>query len=91
MLPPPIQQSFSYKLLSVPTPAFIYKIPAVKKNMPRNGGTTLRMVRYNALETAMVPLGNTGITPPSVTLTKVNIDAKLNFYGQYLQINEQVN
>lgn len=90
MLPAPVQQSFSYKLLSVPTPSLIHKLPAMKKNMPRNGGTTLRMVRYNALETAMVPLGNSGITPPAVSLTKVNIDAKMDFYGQYIQINEQV-
>ncbi len=34
----------------------IHKIPAMKKNMPRNGGTTLRMRRYNPLNTAMVPL-----------------------------------
>jgi hypothetical protein len=38
-----VQQSFSYKLLSVPVPNMIHKIPAMKKNMPRNGGTTLRM------------------------------------------------
>ena len=42
-LPAPVQQSFSYKLLSVPVPNMIHKIPAMKKNMPRNGGTTLRM------------------------------------------------
>lgn len=44
-LPAPVQQSFSYKLLSVPVPNMIHKIPAMKKNMPRNGGTTLRMRR----------------------------------------------
>ncbi len=60
-LPAPVQQSFSYKLLSVPVPNMIHKIPAMKKNMPRNGGTTLRMRRYNPLNTAMVPLGNSGI------------------------------
>lgn len=48
-LPAPVQQSFSYKLLSVPVPNMIHKIPAMKKNMPRNGGTTLRMRRYNPL------------------------------------------
>jgi hypothetical protein len=46
-LPAPVQQSFSYKLLSVPVPNMIYKIPAMRKNMPRNGGTTLRMRRLN--------------------------------------------
>lgn len=91
VLPAPVQQSFSYKLLSVPVPNMIHKIPAQKKNMPRNGGTTLRMRRYNPLATAMVPLGNTGVTPPSQQLTAVDIDAKLSFYGTWVELNEQVN
>jgi len=71
-LPAPVQQSFSYKLLAVPVPNMIHKIPAMRKNMPRNGGTTLRMRRYNALNTAMVPLGNSGVTPPAQNLTAVD-------------------
>lgn len=90
VLPAPVQQSFSYKLLSVPVPNMIHKIPAMKKRMPRNGGTTLRMRRYNPLGTAKVPLGNTGITPPPQELTAVNIDAKVDFYGTYILLNEQV-
>ena len=91
ILPSPVQQSFSYKLLSVPVPNMIHKIPAMKKNMPRNGGTTLRMRRYNPLNTAMVPLGNSGVTPPPQNLTAVDIDAKISFYGTYVTLNEQVN
>jgi N4-gp56 family major capsid protein len=68
----------------------IHKIPAERKTMPRNGGRILRMRRYNPLPTALVPLGNTGVTPPSVTLTAVDIDATISFYGQYIQLNEQV-
>ncbi len=90
VLPAPVQQSFSYKLLSVPVPNMIHKIPAMKKSMPRNGGTTLRMRRYNPLNTALVPLGNSGITPPAQQLTAVDIDAKIDFYGTYVQLNEQV-
>jgi len=90
VLPAPVQQSFSYKLLSVPVPNMIHKIPAMLQRMPRNGGTTLRMRRYNPLATAMVPLGNSGITPPAQTLTAVDIDAKMDFYGTYVQLNEQV-
>jgi len=86
----PVQQSFSYKLLSVPTPNFIHKIPADLKKMKSKGGTTLRMRRYNPLPTAVVPLGNTGETPPATQLTAVDIDAKLSFYGMYIQLNEQV-
>lgn len=90
ILPAPVQQSFSYKLLSVPTPNLIHKIPCLKKTMPRNGGTTLRMRRYNPLTTAKVPLGNSGVTPPAQQLTAIDIDAKLSFYGTYVMINEQV-
>lgn len=56
ILPSPVQQTFSYKLLAVPVPNMIHRIAAVKKEMPRNGGNTLRMRRYNPLNTAMVPL-----------------------------------
>lgn len=90
VLPAPVQQSFSYKLLSVPVPNMIHKIPAMLKQMPRNGGTTLRMRRYNPLNTALVPLGNTGVTPPPQQLTAVDIDAKMDFYGTYVYLNEQV-
>jgi N4-gp56 family major capsid protein len=68
----------------------IFNIPAMLKNMPRNGGTTLRMRRYNPLNTATVPLGNTGVTPPPQQLTAVNIDAEMDFYGTYVMLNEQV-
>ena len=90
VLPAPVQQSFSLKLLSVPVPNFIMKIPAMLKKMDRNSGRTLRMRRYNPLLTAMVPLGNTGVTPQAQTLTAVDIDATVSFYGTYLIINEQV-
>jgi len=90
VLPAPVQQSFSYKLLSVPTPYMIHSIPAMKKVMPSNGGTTLRMRRYNPLSTATVPLGNSGVTPPAQQLTAIDIDATIDFYGTYVYLNEQV-
>ena len=90
VLPAPVQQSWSLKLLSIPVPNLIHKTLAMQKSMPRNGGTTLRMRRYNRLNTAMVPLGNSGITPPPQTLSAVDIDAKMSFYGTYVTINEQV-
>lgn len=90
VLPSPVQQSFSYKLLSVPVPNMIHKIPAMLKRMPRNGGNTLRMRRYNPLLTAMVPLGNTGVPVQAQLLTAVDIDAKMSFYGTFVILNEQV-
>lgn len=68
----------------------IHNVMAMKKAMPANGGNTLRFRRYNPLATAMVPLGNTGVTPPSQQLTAIDIDARISFYGTYVQLNEQV-
>ncbi len=90
VLPAPVQQSFSEKLLSVPTPHFVYGLGADRKTMPANSGNILRMQRYNALSTATVPLGNSGITPPAQQLTAVDIDAEIKFYGTYIYLNEQV-
>lgn len=89
-LPAPIQASFNKRLLAVPTPDFIFAIPAMAMTMERNGGTTQRWRRYNPLNPALVPLGNSGQTPPGQNLTAVDIDAKMSFYGTYLSINEQV-
>lgn len=90
VMPSAVQQSFSGKLLSVPTPSLIHKLPAMKRTMPSHGGDTLRMKRYNKLATAPVPLGNTGIEPPAQTLSAIFVDAKIDFYGSYVMINEQV-
>ena len=35
----------------------------MRRKMPAHGGDTIIFRRYNPLDTAMVPLGNTGITP----------------------------
>lgn len=89
-LPAAVRQTLALKLLSVPTPNLIHKIPAIKDTLPRNGGPIKRFRRYSALDRALVPLGNTGVTPPSVNLTKVDIDAEIDYYGQWIEINEQV-
>lgn len=90
VLSAPVNMTFSQRLLSVPVPYMIHNIPAERKKLPKGGGETLRMVRFNPLATAKVPLGNTGITPPAQLLTSMNIDAKIGFYGTYVMLNEQV-
>lgn len=84
LLPSPVQQSFDYKLLSFKQPNLIHKLAADQRRMPANGGKILRMRRYNKLAVATVPLGNTGVTPPSQTLSAVDIDAEMSFYGSYI-------
>jgi hypothetical protein len=82
-LPSPIQTQFNKKILATPVSNFIFSIPAMKMQMSRNGGTSERWRRYNPLAASMVPLGNSGITPPPQNLTavdkfylKLNVDYK---------------
>lgn len=81
-LPPQVLLSYSMKLLSTPVPYYIHAIPADYRTMPANGGNSLRMTRYNPLASALVPLGNSGQTPPAQQLTSVNIDVTVGFYGR---------
>jgi N4-gp56 family major capsid protein len=89
-LPPSIEKSAATSLLAVPVAEHIHNIPAMQKALRRRGGQYLRFRRYNPLAAAVVPLGNTGIYPPAQQLTAVDIDAKMDFYGTYVYLNEQV-
>lgn len=90
LLPPPVQQAFNERLLAIQQPNLIHLLPAMKFRLPRNKGNILRMRRPNKLGTAKVPLGNSGVTPPSQSLSAVDIDVKVDWYGGWVEINEQV-
>ena len=89
-LPAQVQQSFDDKLLSVRTPSLIHTLAATPKKLPNKGGRTLRMSRYQRLPTFPVPLGPSGATPPATVPQRVDIDATMSFYGQFIAVNQQV-
>ena len=89
-LPAPIRQSLMQGMLSVPTPNFNYIIPAEKFAIPMQGGTTMRFLRPRPLTPPVVPLGNTGIEPPSQIAQRDVLDATISFYGTSVILNEQV-
>jgi N4-gp56 family major capsid protein len=90
LLPAPVQQRFDLKLLSRPMPDLIHKLMAMKKRLPERSGQILRLRRYNNLQTATVPLGPAGINPPPQTLSALDIDARVEWYGSYVLITDQV-
>ncbi len=90
LLPAPVQQWFDDVLLSRPEPLLIHNKMAMKKRLPSRSGTTVRFRRYTNLARATVPLGPSGITPPPQTLSALDIDAKVDFYGTYAILTDQV-
>ena len=89
-LPQPVQLYYDEVLLSTEVPNLIHTMAAMNKSLKGKSGQTIRMERYERLATAPVPLGNTGITPPGQLLSSVFVDAKVQFYGSYVKINEQL-
>lgn len=89
-LPPPVQLWFDNVLLSRPMPKLIHKTMAMKKEMPPNSGRNVRYRRYTNLQTATVPLPDSGLTQPGQVLNAVDIDARWDFYGSYVTITDTV-
>ena len=89
-LPAPVQQWFDNVLLSRPMPKLIHKQMALKKELPPNSGRIARYRRYTNLATATVALPDSGLTPPGQVLNAVDIDARLDWYGTYVTITDQV-
>lgn len=89
-MPPPVQKAFSELLLSTPQAYYIHSIPVQKRYMPRNAGTTMVMRRNEPLDSALVPLGNSGVDPAAQIPVNTDVEAKISFYGTWIMINEQV-
>jgi|SRR5271170_67513 len=89
-LPAPVQQWFDKVLLSRPMPNLMYKRFGLKKTLPSREGRTIRFRRYNNLAPAIVPLGPSGVSPAAQSLTAVDIDATIEWYGSYVLITDQV-
>jgi len=89
-LPPPIQQKFNAKLLSTPQAHLIHGMCATPYTMTDGDGITLRLRRYQRLETAPVPLGPAMNNPPVQQLTAVDIDATIDWYATYIVLTKQV-
>ncbi len=83
ILPAPVQEWFDDVLLSRPKPNLIHNKFAMHKRLPQRSGTTVRYRRYNNLATATVPLGPSGLTPPPQTLSALDIDATISWYGKH--------
>lgn len=89
VLTPAQQADVDKRLLSTPTKQHIFTFLAERREIRQRVGDKLRFIRYNRLQPALVPLGNSGVTPPSQSLSKMHIDAKIQYYGTWLDLNEQ--
>lgn len=89
-LPPEIALQMAEKMLSTPQARLVHKIAMNEVPMEANNGDIMRASRYNRLETVPVPVSPAMLNPPPQDLTRVDIDAKLEYYATYIPITKQV-
>lgn len=77
-------------LLSTPTPTLVMNSAAMLTEIPAKNGFTVRYSRYPRLPTAPVPLGPTGAPIPATQASRVDIDATISYFGQFLGVTTQV-
>jgi len=90
ILPPPVQQSFSEKMLSTPMARLVHNLFAIPRRIEGNMGKTLRMRRYNRLQTAPVPVDPMFMNPPAQQLTAIDIDSTVNWYSTFVILTREV-
>ncbi len=89
VLPPAVRDYYDRLLLMTAYPTLIHTKFAQKRSLPRKSGDTVVFRRYSKLATVPIPLVD-GITPPGAPLSATDIKARVDFYGNYVMITNQV-
>jgi len=89
VLPPAVRDYYDRLLLMTAYPQLIHTKFAQKRVLPEKMGDTIVFRRYARLATVPVPLQD-GITPPGAPLSATDIKARVDFYGNFVTITNQV-
>ncbi len=89
VLPPAVREYYDRLLLMTAYPALVHTRFAQKRVLPEKMGDTIVFRRYSRLSTVPIPLVD-GITPPGAPLSASDIKARVDFYGNFVTITNQV-
>lgn len=89
VLPPAVREYYDRLLLMTAYPQLIHTKFAQKRVLPEKMGDTIVFRRYARLSTVPIPLVD-GVTPPGAPLSATDIKARVDFYGNFVTITNQV-
>lgn len=89
VLAPAVREYYDRLLLMTAYPALVFTRKAQKRVIPKNSGDTAVFRRYARLATVPIAL-NDGITPPGAALSATDIKARIDFYGNFVTLTNQV-
>lgn len=89
VLPPAVREYYDRLLLMTAYPQLVHTKFAQKRILPEKMGDTIVFRRYARLATVPIPLVD-GVTPPGAPLSATDIKARVDFYGNFVTITNQV-
>lgn len=89
VLPPAVREYYDRLLLMTAYPMLVHTKFAQKRILPEKMGDTIVFRRYARLATVPIPIVD-GITPPGAPLSVTDIKARVDFYGNFVTITNQV-
>jgi len=89
VLPPAVREYYDRLLLMTAYPQLVHTKFAQKRVLPKKMGDTIVFRRYARLSTVPIPLTD-GVTPPGAPLSATDIKARVDFYGNFVTITNQV-
>ena len=89
VLPPAVREYYDRLLLMTAYPQLIHTKFAQKRVLPEKMGDTIVFRRYARLSTVPIPLQD-GTPPPGAPLSASDIKARVDFYGNFVTITNQV-
>ena len=89
VLPPAVREYYDRLLLMTAYPQLVHTKFAQKRVLPKNSGDTVVFRRYSRLATVPVPIID-GVTPPGAPLSATDIKARIDWYGNFVTITNQV-
>jgi len=89
-LKPAVAKVYGYKLIEARSRDLIYGMGIETRVLPRNHSKQIVYSLYDNLTPDKTPLGEMGVTPKGKILNKTDIPTKVEWYGTFIPINEQV-
>ena len=89
VLKPAVRDYYDRLVLMTAYPTLVHAKFCQKRIMPEKMGDTIVFRRYSKLDTVPIPLVD-GITPPGAPLSATDLKARVDFYGNFVTITNQV-
>lgn len=88
-LPAAVKDYYDRLILLTAYPALVHTRFAQHRKLPQKNGDTIVFRRYNRLATVPIALDD-GVTPPATPLSVNDIKARIQWYGNYVVITDEV-